>query len=98
MVRIISGTELLKLVAPISGTKVLIFWELGFIKPSDGGEDLFCHATSIKDGNCLHEGDTVEYEAEFDEAKGKYRAIEVTGGHQDDDAGRGSGGKPLIEP
>ena len=34
----------------------------GFIKPIDGGEDLFCHVSCITDGNVLREGDTVEYE------------------------------------
>ena len=34
----------------------------GFIKPLDGGEDLFCHVSCITDGNVLREGDTVEYE------------------------------------
>ena len=56
----------------------------GFIKPSDGGEDLFCHVSAITDGNVLHEGDMVEYRVlhhtEYDDRKGKYRAIEVTGG------------------
>ena len=65
----------------------------GFIKPSDGGEDLFCHVSAITDGNVLREGDTVEYQAEYDERKGKYRAIEVTGGRKEEDGGgRGGGG------
>jgi cold shock CspA family protein len=65
----------------------------GFIKPTNGGEDVFCHVSSITDGNVLREGDMVEYEAEYDERKGKYRAIEVTGGRKEDDGGgRGGGG------
>ena len=65
----------------------------GFIKPNTGGEDVFCHVSSITDGNALREGDMVEYEAEYDERKGKYRAIEVTGGRKEDDGGgRGGGG------
>jgi cold shock CspA family protein len=56
----------------------------GFIKPSNGGEDLFCHVSAITDGNVLREGDMVEYEAEYDDRKGKNsqrnRAIKVTGG------------------
>ena len=64
----------------------------GFIKPNTGGEDVFCHFSSITDGNALREGDIVEYEAEFDESKGKYRAVEVTGGIKEDRGARGGGG------
>ena len=47
----------------------------GFIKPQDGGEELFCHFSVITDGNCLREGDLVEYESEYNEGKAKYQAI-----------------------
>jgi len=50
----------------------------GFIKPSDGSEDLFCLLSSIADGNELREGVMVEYEAEYDDRRGKYQAIKVT--------------------
>jgi len=33
----------------------------GFIKPDDGGKDLFVHINDV-DGGDLREGDTVEYE------------------------------------
>merc|ERR1719453_1955828 len=68
----------------------------GFIKPSDGGEDLFCHVSCIEDGNMLREGDTVEYESVYDDRKGKYRAERVTGGGQEDRYARddrGGGGR-----
>merc|ERR1719461_2296103 len=55
----------------------------GFIKPDDGGEDLFCHVSAIKDGNCLQEGAQVTYEASYDDRKGKYRAENVYGGCDD---------------
>ena len=65
----------------------------GFIKPNDGSEDVFCHVSSIKDGNMLREGDEVEFESVFDDRKGKYRADGVTGGCQDEgDRGGGGGG------
>jgi len=56
----------------------------GFIKPEDGGEDLFCHFSEIKDGRMLREGDRVEYTKTFDERKGKDRAIDVYGGIQEE--------------
>ena len=61
----------------------------------DGGEDIFCHVSVITDGNVLREGDMVEYEQEYDDRKGKYRAIEVTGGRREEersDDRRGGGG------
>mmetsp|Transcript_2256 Transcript_2256/g.2883 ORF Transcript_2256/g.2883 Transcript_2256/m.2883 type:complete len:199 (+) Transcript_2256:216-812(+) len=59
----------------------------GFIKPDNGGEDVFCHISSIKDGNMLKEGEKVEYEVHYDERRGKDRAENVTGGFQGDDRG-----------
>ena len=50
----------------------------GFIIPEDGGDDIFCILSSITDGNALREGDIVEYEAEYDDRRGKYQAIKVT--------------------
>ena len=64
----------------------------GFIKPEDGGEDLFCHVSSIEDGNALREGDTVFYKKVFDERKQKDRAEQVSGGIREGDGGRGGGG------
>merc|ERR1712072_1503030 len=63
----------------------------GFIKPNDGGEDVFCHVSGLQSGNCLREGDEVEFEVAWDERQNKYRAIEVSGGIQDDF--RGSDGR-----
>ena len=64
----------------------------GFIRPTDGGEEIFCHFSSITDVSVLCEGDMVEYQAEYDDSKGKYRAVEVTGGIKEDRGARGGGG------
>jgi len=52
----------------------------GFIKPTGGHDDVFCHCTDITDGQCLVDGAAVEFDMEFEEAKGKFRARNVTGG------------------
>ena len=57
----------------------------GFIQPDDGGEELFCHCTSITDGNMLKEGAAVQFEKRIDERKGREQAFDVTGGYTGDD-------------
>ena len=59
----------------------------GFIRPTDGGEEIFCHFSSITDVSVLCEGDMVEYQAEYDDSKGKYMAIKVTGGRNEGGCG-----------
>ena len=54
----------------------------GFITPDQGGEDLFCHYSSILDGKMLDEGAKVQFVKKYDERKGKPRAERVTGGVQ----------------
>ena len=64
----------------------------GFITPDDGGEDVFCHVSSITDGNALPEGQKVTYDKEFDEQRGKERAQNVAGGMEEDRSQRMGGG------
>jgi cold shock CspA family protein len=69
------------------GTGIAQRWNekgFGFIKPDDGGEDLFCHFSAIQDGRCLVMGSKVEFRRVYDERKGKDRAEEVTGGAPED--------------
>ena len=63
----------------------------GFIAPDDGGEDLFCHFSQIEDGNALSQGAAVHFAKEFDESKGKERAVQVIGGFQEARGGGGGG-------
>ncbi|CAE7295394.1 unnamed protein product [Symbiodinium sp. KB8] len=62
---------------------VMLRWNdekgFGFIRPSDiDGPDLFCHKSSLLDGEgSILDGDEVKFVMEYDERKGKDRAIEV---------------------
>ena len=73
-------------------TGVALRWNsngFGFIKPDDGGEDLFCHVSAIEDGNCLVEGAKVSFIKGQDERSGRDRAQNVTGGSTEEPGGPG---------
>lgn len=72
------------------------FWNakgFGFIETGEGGDDLFCHFSSISDGNALSAGAVVHYSKSFDDRQGKERADEVIGGFQEDQGGGNGGGQ-----
>lgn len=57
----------------------------GFVRPEDGGEDVFVHLSAIKDGNALAMDSKVEFLKVFDDRKGKFRAEELTGGVEEEE-------------
>lgn len=51
----------------------------GFIEPSDGGSDVFCHATNIGERDHLNIGEKVTFDISTDDRSGKERADNVEG-------------------
>jgi cold shock CspA family protein len=65
--------------------------KFGFIKPEDGGEDVYCGSFEITDGNALNKGACVRF-VRVRKHDGLYVAKQVTGGYKSDGGGKGSGG------
>ncbi|CAE7386522.1 cspA [Symbiodinium necroappetens] len=64
------------------GSGVLVRWRkeggFGFIKPSDGSEDLFCHVSQLRQvEGTIKEGDRVRYTVTQDGLSGKRMAGNV---------------------
>jgi cold shock protein len=57
------------------------FWNddrgYGFIKPDDGSADVFAHASQIRDGSELVQGDRVTFEDGISERNNKPQAVRV---------------------
>merc|ERR1712187_364944 len=58
----------------------------GFIKPSDGSQKLYCHATALVDGS-VEKGDQVMYGKVFEKSRGDWRCIDVSLARGDDRVG-----------
>ena len=49
----------------------------GFIKPDDGGADIFFHVSALQEGDEITEGQAVNFETGQDPKSGKIKAITV---------------------
>ena len=49
----------------------------GFIKPDDGGVDVFFHVSALRDGDKITKGNAVNFEIGVDPKSGKTRAVSV---------------------
>jgi CspA family cold shock protein len=60
--------------------KVKMFNEqrgFGFIRPDDGGADIFFHVSALREGDEITEGNAVSFETGPDLKTGKIKAISV---------------------
>jgi len=50
-----------------------------FIKPDDGGQDAFVHATAVRESGLddLREGDRISYELDADRRSGRLKAVRL---------------------
>jgi cold shock protein len=49
----------------------------GFIKPDDGGDDIFFHVSALRDGDEISQGKAVSFEMGIDKKSGKTKAVSV---------------------
>jgi cold shock protein len=49
----------------------------GFIKPDDGGSDVFFHVSALREGDEISPGKSVNFETGVDRKTGKSKAISV---------------------
>jgi cold shock protein len=60
--------------------KIKMFAEdrgFGFIIPDDGGDDVFFHVTSLRDGDDITPGVEVSFKIGADKKNGKIKAVSV---------------------
>jgi cold shock protein len=49
----------------------------GFIKPDDGGNDVFFHVSALREGDEIASGAAVKFEVGIDRKSGKTKAVSV---------------------
>jgi cold shock protein len=64
----------------MSAGKIKMFDEgrgFGFIKPDDGGIDVFFHISALREGDEIIQGKAVQFEIGVDPKSGKTKAVSV---------------------
>jgi len=69
----------------------------GFIAPAGGGEDVFFHRSALGEGVAIKPGDSVTYEANWDDKRRKYRANNIDQGASHDQGASRSDPAPRSE-
>jgi CspA family cold shock protein len=49
----------------------------GFIKPDDGGVDIFFHVSALREGDEISQGKAVSFDIGVDKKSGKSKAVSV---------------------
>jgi CspA family cold shock protein len=49
----------------------------GFIKPDDGGVDIFFHVSDLREGDEISQGKAVSFDIGVDKKSGKSKAVSV---------------------
>merc|ERR1712226_1766650 len=64
----------------------------GFVSPDDGSDDVFVHVKDNAELEGCEAGDTVTFDSEYDDRKGKYKGVNLSCKSRGGGGGGGGGG------